>query len=77
MWNGASIDRQYNFGVVGDLPIAGDWNNNGASEIGVFRPSTHTFYLDFNGNGVWNGALTDRQYNFGVVGDLPDSRRLE
>ncbi len=71
VWNGASSDRQYPFGAVGDLPIAGDWNNNGAYEIGVFRPSTHTFYLDYNGNGVWNGASSDRQYPFGAVGDLP------
>lgn len=28
-----------------DLPIAGDWDNNGSVTIGVFRPSTSTFYL--------------------------------
>jgi len=71
VWNGASIDKQYNFGITGDMPITGDWNNNGISEIGVFRPSTHLFYLDYNGNGVWNGASIDRQYNFGITGDKP------
>ena len=30
-----------------------------ASKIGVFRPSTHLFYLDYNGNGVWNGPVVD------------------
>jgi len=70
-WNGASVDRQYNFGITGDIPVTGDWNNDGISEIGVFRPSTHLFYLDYNGNGVWNGAAIDRQYNFGITGDIP------
>ena len=70
-WNGASVDRQYNFGITGDIPVTGDWNNNGAAEIGVFRNSTHLFYLDYNGNGAWNGASVDRQYNFGITGDIP------
>ena len=45
VWNGSVVDRQYNFGTFGDLPVSGDWNNDGKSEIGVFRNSTHLFYL--------------------------------
>jgi len=71
VWNGGMTDRSYNFGITGDIPVTGDWNNNGKSEIGVFRPSTHLFYLDYSGNGVWNGASVDRQYNFGITGDKP------
>ena len=70
-YDGPVVDRQYNFGLSGDLPISGDWNNDGRSEIGVFRNSTHLFYLDYNGNGTWNGAVVDRQYNFGLSGDKP------
>jgi len=73
VWDGAVTDRAYNFGTTGDIPVSGDWNNDGKSEIGVFRPSTHTFYLDYNGNGVWDGAVTDRAYNFGTTGDIPVS----
>jgi len=73
VWNGAVIDRAYNFGITGDLPVSGDWNNDRISEIGVFRPSTHIYYQDFNGNGVWNGAVIDRAYNFGINGDSPVS----
>jgi hypothetical protein len=73
VWNGAVIDRAYNFGIAGDIPVSGDWNNNGIADIGVFRPSTHSFYLDYNGNGIWNGAVTDRAYNFGLTGDIPIS----
>ena len=71
VWNGASVDKQYNFGINGDTPVSGDWNFDGIPEIGVFRPSTHLFYLDYNGNGVWNGSVIDRQYNFGITGDTP------
>jgi hypothetical protein len=71
VWNGASVDRIDNFGITGDIPLTGDWNNDGITEIGVFRPTTHLFYHDYNGNGVWNGAITDRQYYFGITGDLP------
>jgi hypothetical protein len=71
VWNGASVDKQYNFGISGDIPVSGDWNNDGRTEIGVFRNSTHMFYQDYNGNGVWNGSVVDRQYNFGIAGDIP------
>jgi len=71
VWNGASVDRQYTFGMTGDMPIIGDWNGDGTMEIGVYHPSTRVFYLDYNGNGVWNGASVDRQYTFGVAGDIP------
>jgi len=71
VWNGAGIDRQYNFGITGDIPVTGDWNSDGRTDIGVFRPSTHVFYLDYNGNGAWNGAGVDRMYNFGITGDKP------
>jgi len=74
-WNGASVDRQYTFGVTGDTPITGDWNGDGTTEIGVYHPSTRVFFLDYNGNGAWNGASVDRQYTFGVVGDLPITGR--
>jgi hypothetical protein len=74
-WNGAVTDRAYNFGITGDIPVSGDWSADGISEIGVFRPSTHMFYLDYSGNGVWNGAAIDRAYNLGITGDIPVSGR--
>ena len=74
VWNVPPADRQYNFGLSGDLPISGDWNNDRKSEIGVYRNSTKLFYLDYNGNGVWNGSVVDRQYNFSTIsGDKPIS----
>jgi hypothetical protein len=67
------IDRAYKFGISADLPVSGDWNNDGITEIGVFRPSTQSFYLDASGNGAWDGTLIDRAYKFGISTDLPVS----
>ncbi len=47
------VDGYYRFGKSGDLPVAGDWNNDGIAEIGVFRPSTGEWLLDLNGNRQW------------------------
>ena len=43
---------------------------NTSQKIGVFRNS-HDWYLDYNGNGTWDGNVTDRQYALGKVGDMP------
>ena len=45
-----------NVTVSGDVPLVGDWNHTATSKVGVFRPSAGTFYLDYNGNGVWDGC---------------------
>jgi hypothetical protein len=62
-------DVSANFGLTGDLPVAGDWNGDGKAEIGVFRPSTQIFYLDYNGNRAWGAG--DVSANFGLTGDRP------
>ena len=73
LWDGCSVDRCYvgSFGQAGDLAAAGDWNGDGKAKVGVFRNGT--WYLDYNGNGLWDGCSVDRCYvgSFGVKGDLP------
>jgi hypothetical protein len=60
-WNGCSRDRCISsFGMPGDRPVAGDWNGSGTSKIGVFRPSTGEWFLDYDGNGTWDGCGADR-----------------
>jgi hypothetical protein len=60
-------------GILGDLPITGDWNGSGTTKVGIFR--THggklQFILDSNGDGVFDTG--DAVYNFGTyqAGDLP------
>jgi hypothetical protein len=71
-WDGSgSDDLKYPaFGTTGDKPVAGDWNGDALTEIGVFRNGA--WYLDINGNGWWDGPVTDIKYAaFGTTGDLP------
>jgi hypothetical protein len=67
IWEGAEIDREYDFGTTGDIPITGDWDGNGITEVGVFRPSTHTFYLR---NAGYPGVPATT-INWGISTDLP------
>src|SRR5690606_21938077 len=40
--------------------------------IGIFRPTTGAWYLDLNGNGLWDGCDVDGCLGpFGQPGDLP------
>ena len=48
---------EINFGLVGDLPVAGDWDGDGRDEIGIYRPSTHTWMFDFNMDGQADDTL--------------------
>jgi hypothetical protein len=72
-FDGCSIDRCVgSFGQDGDLPVAGDWDASGISKIGLFRPSTGEWFLDINGNGIWDGCNVDQCIaTFGQSGDLP------
>ena len=62
-----STDRCYAFGLASDIPIAGDWNASGITNIGVFRNGN--WYLDKTGDGVWDTG--DAAYSFGITGDIP------
>jgi subtilisin len=71
-WSGCGPDGCWGiFGSRGDLPVAGEWDGNGKSRIGVFRSRTGMWYLD-TGNGIWDGCETDLCIgHFGSSGDLP------
>ncbi len=53
------------YGNPNDVPITGDWDASGKTQIGVYRPSNATFYLGDVG-GVPEQALT-----FGNPNDVP------
>jgi hypothetical protein len=70
------------FGWPKDLPIAGDWDNDGTDEIGIYRPSTSgqaLFALDQNGNLVWDAGIDVvvtapvNADGYAVVGDWDDN----
>jgi lysophospholipase L1-like esterase len=68
------VDKEYPvgyFGVSNDIPITGDWNGDGKTNIGVFRKGG--WYLDFNGNGQWdkNVDTTISSGSFGIRNDIP------
>ena len=62
------IDHVFQFGREGDLPIAGDWNGDGVTNIGLFREGT--WFLDADGNGQWSEGDVQVQ-RFGQAGDVP------
>jgi len=65
----SNVPAGHSFGTVEaeDLPVTGDWNGTGKSKIGLFRPRTGEWLLDFNGNNQWDLYLRD----FGYEGDIP------
>jgi FtsP/CotA-like multicopper oxidase with cupredoxin domain len=67
-WDGIPTDIQYSFGLAADIPVSGDWNNDGNTEIGVFRDGT--WVLDMDGNGILQ-AWADVTFVFGTAGDKP------
>ncbi len=47
------------------------------SKIGVFRPDTGEWFLDRNGNGLWDGCASDICIpSFGQAGDVPVTRKI-
>jgi hypothetical protein len=65
-WVFSGEETSFLFGTTGDIPVVGDWNNDGTSDAGVFRPSNGYWYLDYNFDGV-----SDKSFRFGQNGDVP------
>lgn len=65
------------FGLATDVPVIGDWNGDGADDVGFRRPATSRFYLDANGNRQWDdiggGDITSATFGLStdraVIGD--------
>ena len=58
-------DIEINYGIGGDLPVTGDWDNDGIDTIGVYRNGT--FYLR-NSNTI---GFADIVFALGIPGDHP------
>lgn len=61
------ILRRLTFGLPNARPVVGDWNGDGAFEIGVFRDGQ--WFLDLNGDGTWDDG--DLWARLGTEADLP------
>ncbi len=57
------------FGQEGDVPIIGDWTGDGTDQVGVWRPGERCFYLDMDGDGVFEDAV--KLGPFGLSTDVP------
>ncbi len=60
-------DQNYGFGAPLWTPVAGDWNNDGNTEIGVYRDGA--WYLDYDASGWWSAG--DRNFGYGAPGWTP------
>lgn len=66
-------DRAFAFGgLAGDVPVTGDWNGDGRTEVGVYRSINGTFLLDLDGDSQFTSA--DKVVDLGIgrqTGDVP------
>jgi hypothetical protein len=71
IWEGVVIDRYLLWGSPGDVPVPGDWNGNGTTNLGVFNPSQGVWVLDRNGSYTWDGPSVDGFFLWGSPNDIP------
>ena len=59
------IDRPYmTWGGAGDIPVPGDYDLDGKTDIAIFRPATGTWFIANSGGG-------SSAFVFGGAGDIP------
>lgn len=64
--NAGLVSSSFHFGSPNDIPVAGDFNGDGADDAAVFRPASGMWYVDTGKDGfVYMSA------KFGKVGDVP------
>jgi 2',3'-cyclic-nucleotide 2'-phosphodiesterase (5'-nucleotidase family) len=63
-------DSTFFFGDPDDVPIAGDFNDDGCDTVSIYRPSNQTFYI-INELGEDGGGLGEADFSF-VFGDPGD-----
>jgi hypothetical protein len=61
------IDHVFRFGGDVDQPVAGDFNGDGVSTLGIFNNGS--WRLDVNGDGVFTEEV-DSYFEFGKPGDI-------
>ena len=74
-FDGCAVDAcPATFGLINDVPVVGDWNGSGTTQLGVFDPASQMWDLDKNGNAIWEACETDLcRGPFGTMADLPVS----
>jgi glucose/arabinose dehydrogenase len=62
-----AADARFAFGAPNDIPVTGDWNGDGVTDVGVYRKGV--FILDSNGNHLADAG--DARFAFGAADDVP------
>ncbi|MDR1494398.1 MAG: carboxypeptidase regulatory-like domain-containing protein [Planctomycetaceae bacterium] len=65
--DGRVAGKSYRFGPGSGIPVAGDFNGDGVSEIAIYNAGF--WYVDVNGNGVWDA--NDLWAKMGSASDQP------
>jgi protocatechuate 3,4-dioxygenase beta subunit len=65
--DGRVAGKSYRFGPGSGIPVAGDFNGDGISEIAIY--SNGFWYIDVNGNGIWDD--NDLWARMGSASDQP------
>jgi hypothetical protein len=76
-WDGCGSDLCVQlFNASAALPVIGDWNGSGSVKLGLFVTESSEWFLDANGNGIWEGCAIDIcTQSFGGSADLPAAGR--
>src|SRR5256714_1609012 len=64
---GTPVNVQCVFGSPDGIPVTGDFNGDGVTEVGIYRRGE--WFIDVNGNGVWDEG--DLYAKLGSENDLP------
>jgi hypothetical protein len=65
VWHGCEVDICLGpFGQLTDLPVVGDWNGSGTTNIGIYDSESQTWELDSTGDGSWQGCALDTCLHF-------------
>jgi hypothetical protein len=70
-----AANRDFVFGAPGDIPVAGDWDGNGTTTIGVFRTAHHQYNTTTTGRWILSNAnaagTASLDFAYGAPGDIP------